>query len=87
MDIMSHRQDIKCLYQVVTNLLKVRKENAMPPAESNQVLAEEFIDFFMDKISKIQDNLNQYDLFESAANESITTREHFFHFPNWRYID
>ena len=31
----------------------------------------------MDKIKKIQDNLNQYDLFKLAADESITTRELF----------
>ena len=52
----------------------VRKENLMSPAESNQALAEEFADFFVDKFKKIQDNLNQYDLFKPAANES-TLRE------------
>ena len=31
----------------------------------------------MDKIKKLQDNLNQYDLFEPVSNESITTRELF----------
>ena len=74
---MSHRQDIKYLYQVVTNLSGVRKENPTPLAESNQVLAEKIGDFFVDKIKKIQDNLNQYDLFEPAANDSITMRELF----------
>ena len=49
----------------------------MPPAESNQILTEEFADFIMDKIKKIQDNLNQYDLFKLAANESVTMRELF----------
>ena len=49
-DILSHRQVIKYVYQVVTNLSGVRKENPMPPAESNQVLAEEFADFSLDKI-------------------------------------
>ena len=51
-DIMSHRQDIKYLYKVVTNLSGVRKENPMSPAESNQLLAEEFAGFFVDKIKK-----------------------------------
>ena len=76
-DIMSHRQDIRYLYTVVTNLSGVRKENPMPPTESNQLLVEEFADFFVDKIKKKQENLNQYDLFKLAANESITMREFF----------
>ena len=76
-DILSHRQDIKYLYNVVTNLSGVRKENPMPPAESNQLLAEEFVDFFIEKIKKIQENLEQYDLFEPVANESITIRNFF----------
>ena len=76
-DIMSHRQDIKYLYKVVTNLLGVRKENPLPPTESNQLLAEDSADFFVDKIKKTQENLNQYDLFELAANESITIKEFF----------
>ena len=74
---MSHRHDIKFLYWVITDLSGARKENPMAPAESNQVLAEEFMNFFMDKIKKIQDNLNHNDLFELAANESITMRELF----------
>ena len=69
-DIMSHRQDIKYLYKVVTNVSGVRKENPIPPAESNQLLAEELADFFVDKIKKIKENLNQYDLFKPATNES-----------------
>ena len=55
----------------------VRKENPMPLSESNQVLAEEFAGFFVDKMKKIQDNLYQYDSFKLAVNESITTRELF----------
>ena len=37
--IVSHRNDIKYLYKVVMNLSGVRKENPMPPAESDQLLA------------------------------------------------
>ena len=82
---MSHRQDIKYLYKIVTNLSGVRKENPIPLAESNQLLAEEFADFFVDKIEKIQENLNQYDLFEPAINESIIMRFFFGHFPTQRF--
>ena len=76
-DILSHRQDIKYLYNVDTNLSGVRKENPMPPAESDQHLAEEFADFFIEKINKIQEDLHQYDLYEPIATEAITARESF----------
>ena len=46
-DIVSHRNDTKYLYKVVINLSGVRKENPMPPAESDQLLAEEFVDSFI----------------------------------------
>ena len=48
-DIVSYKKDIKYLYNVVTNLLGVRKENLMPSAESDQLLAEEFADVFIEK--------------------------------------
>ena len=44
-DILSHRNDIKYLYKVITNLSGVRKENPMPQDESDQLLAEEFCQF------------------------------------------
>ena len=62
-DIVSHRNDIKYLYKVVTNLSQVRR-NPMPPAESDQFLAEEFADFFIEIINKIQEYLDHFDLYE-----------------------
>ena len=59
-DIVSHRNDIRYLYKVVTNLSGVRKENPMPPSESDQLLAEEFADFFIPKINKIHENLDHF---------------------------
>ena len=70
-DIVSHRNDIKYLYKVVTNLSGVRKENPMPPAESDQLLAEEFADFFIEKINKIQEDLDHFDLYEPTTMEQI----------------
>ena len=46
----------------------------MPPAESDQLLAEEFADFFIEKINKIQENLHHFDLYELTAMEQITAR-------------
>ena len=37
---------------MVTDLSGVRKENPMPPAESDQFLAEEFPDFSLKKLIK-----------------------------------
>ena len=63
-DILSHRNDIRYLYKVVTNLSGVRKENPMPLPESDQLLAEEFTDFFIEKIDKIQEELDHFELYE-----------------------
>ena len=38
-DILSHRNDIRYLYKVVTNLLGVRKKNPLPLAESDQLFS------------------------------------------------
>ena len=49
----------------------------MPPAESDQILAEEFADFFIEKINRIQDNLNQFDLYELMTMEQVTPKQSF----------
>ena len=76
-DIVSHRNDIKYLYKIVMNLSGVRKENPMPPAESDQLLAEAFADFFIEKINKIQENLDHFDLYDPTTIKQITPRQSF----------
>ena len=76
-DIVSHRNDIKYLYKMVTSLSGVKKENPMPSAESDQLLAEEFTDFFIEKINKIQENLDHFDLYEPTTMEQTTVRQSF----------
>ena len=76
-DIVSHRNDIKYLYKVVMNLSGVRKQNLMPPAESDQLLAEEFADIFIEKNNKIQTNLDHFDLDEPITMEQVTPRPSF----------
>ena len=49
----------------------------MPPAESDQLLAEEFADFFIDKINKIQEDLDHFDLYQPTTKEQIVTRQSF----------
>ena len=37
-------------------------ENPMPKGELDDQLAENFVDFFMEKIKKIRDSLHDYDM-------------------------
>ena len=76
-DILSHKNDIKYLYKVITNLSGIRKENPMPQAESDQQLAEEFADFFIGKIDKIQEELNHFELYEPTAKDQVVSKQSF----------
>ena len=55
----------------------VRKENPMPLAESDQLLAEEFADFFIEKIDKIQQELDHSELYELTTMEQVVARQSF----------
>ena len=48
------RGDIKGLYKMVNTLMGTTLENPLPNHTSNKDLAEEFADFFMDKIQKLE---------------------------------
>ena len=52
------RGDIKGLYKIVNTLMGTTLDNPLPNHTSDKDLAEEFADFFMDKIQKIRDNLD-----------------------------
>ena len=55
-----HGQDMKKLYSIVNGLIGRTVENPMPESESDKQLAEDFADYFMEKIKKIQDSLSGY---------------------------
>ena len=76
-DILSYKNDIKYLYKAVTNLSGVRKENPMPLTESDQLLAEEFADFFIGKIDKTQEELHHFELYEPTTNDQVVARQSF----------
>ena len=59
------------------NLSGVRKDNPMPPVESDQLLAEEFANFFIDKINKIQEELDHFNLYQPNTKEQIVTKQSF----------
>lgn len=49
--------DTKKLYNLINNITGRTKVNPMPPGKSDQILAEEFADFFLSKITKIRNDL------------------------------
>ena len=51
------RGDIKGLYKMANTLMGTSSDNLLLNHTSDKDLAEEFADFFMDKIQKIRDNL------------------------------
>ena len=55
--------DMRKLYAVVNGLLGTTKCNPLPKCDSDDELAESFASFFLDKIKKIQDNLDSHPLF------------------------
>ena len=55
--------DMRKLYVVVNGILGTTKCNPLPECDSNEELAESFASFFLDKIKKINDNLDSHPLF------------------------
>ena len=66
------RGDIKGLYKMVNTLMGTTLDNPLPNHISDKDLAEEFADFFMDKIQKIRDNLDGNPTY--APTKKITSR-------------
>ena len=50
--------DTKGLYKLTCNLTGQSSENLFPEAESDEVLANQFVEYFIQKIEKIHDQLN-----------------------------
>ena len=55
-------KDTKKLYNLKNNLTNSKTDNPMPDAES-EALANTFADYFMEKISKIRDELQSSRIF------------------------
>ena len=53
-------KDTQKLYALVNNLLGTRKENSLPCTDSPEELAENFSNFFFEKVEKIWQELNSY---------------------------
>ena len=62
--------DTKKLYSLVNGLMGRTSDNPMPKGEFDDQLAENFVDFFMEKIKKICDSLHDYDVYKPCFSES-----------------
>ena len=69
------RDDIKGLYKMVNTLMVTSSNNPLPNHTSDKDLAEEFADFFMDKIQKIRDNLTQNPTYKPAKKSKARLTE------------
>ena len=66
------RGDVKGLCKMVNTLMGTSSDNPLPHHTSDKDLAEEFADFFLDKIQKIRDNHTENQTYEPT--KKITSR-------------
>ena len=76
------KQDTKKLYTLVNKIAGHTSENSMPKHDSNDQFAEEFANYFMDKIKKIRDDLEHHPKYipsvrevESFSNFRLMTKD------------
>ena len=62
-------KDSKALYKFMRNMTGTERDNPMPT--EGEDLADEFADFFMEKIKKIRDALDQYDKYIPTTNKKL----------------
>ena len=53
--------DTKKLYKIVNNILGTTNEKPLPPSGDKNKLADEFANYFIEKIQKIREQLDSYD--------------------------
>ena len=56
-------RDSKKLYNLVSNLTGTKADNPLPEHNDSEQLANEFLDFFMEKIRKIRRSLDAHPIF------------------------
>ena len=58
-----HKRNMKHLYKLVAKLTGSTSVNPLPEMDSDEWLGEDFADYFLNKIVKIRDDLDQYGQF------------------------
>ena len=66
---MKHKGDSKALYNLVSKLTE--KTNTLPDQPRGIELAEEFAEFFLQKIEKIKSALDGYNLFKPTGSDVL----------------
>ena len=59
------------MYKLINNITGRTSENPMPENVSDETLVNDFENFFMDKIQKICDALQQYDKYMPSRNTNV----------------
>ena len=59
-EILKNKGNAKALYNIISNLSGNRVENPLPPSNDNSKLAQTFSNFFMEKITKIRNELEKH---------------------------
>ena len=62
------RSDMRKLYSLVNGLIGLTSQNPLQDNRSNDELVEEYIEFFMSKIRKICEELNDYPKYKPVSN-------------------
>ena len=70
---------VKSLYNLVNNITGGAKENPLPECKDGKCLADTFADYFIEKIQKIQDALEDHPLY-APTNQEVPTIEEFIPF-------
>ena len=68
---MKHKGDSKALYNLVSKLTGTENTNILPDEPRGIELAQEFAEFFLQKIEKIQSALYGYNLFKPTGSDVL----------------
>ena len=71
------RGNTKSLYSLVYQLIRNEKENTLPEQENNEYLANQFADYFMNKIQTIHDSLKECEKFHPEQDNDTNLLEQF----------
>ena len=64
--------DAKKLYTLINNLTNNNKDNPLPESQSDESLANQFAQYFMNKIKSIRDSLDSHPLYKPIRREVPT---------------
>ena len=73
------KANVKSLYNLVNNITGGVKENSLPECKDDKCLADTFADYFIEKIQKIQEALDDQPL-HTPTDQEVPTIEEFIQF-------